>query len=565
MSTRKRYARIALAAAAALAACGVAACSGTSGNSSGGTSNGGIFVAADNDTVLDNFNPLNPAGSSGTAPGTGSALYENLIYNNIYTGKLTDMLATSYAWSNGNDTLTFTTRRGVTWSDGTAFSAADVAFTFNYLKKYPALDTSSIWKTTLTSVTAPDSDTVVFKFKAPYTAIFPELVAQKIVPEHIWSKITNPLTYANPDPVGTGPFLLKSHNASNVIYVKNPHYWMPGRPYISGIDMETVESNDTQQLLLLKGQLDYSNDPLTAPTKTFTDVSPSTNHFWWPATNFNFLYFNTTEAPFNTAYFRKAMAMTINTQVVAQRAYFGALPGATGPEETGVTSGQVNEWVPPSVGDMEWSYDPAAALKLVESHGYKLVNGSLEAPGGKVLPTFHILIGAGWSDYASIAQTMSQELLQLGIHTTVDQEPYATYAASAAEGNYQLLISWGNGNNSTPYYEYYYLLSPQETAPIGKNAATNWERYTDPGVTAALSEYAQTSDLALQKNDILEIEKNVLQNVPVVALTGRSNTADYLTTNFTGFPSASDPYNEANHEDDFDGGAEIMYLTIRPK
>ena len=46
-------------------------------------------------------------------------------------------------WSNGNKTLTFTIRNGVKWTDGKPFTAADVVFTFNLLKKYPALDLNS--------------------------------------------------------------------------------------------------------------------------------------------------------------------------------------------------------------------------------------------------------------------------------------------------------------------------------------------------------------------------------------------------------------------------------------
>jgi peptide/nickel transport system substrate-binding protein len=513
-------------------------------------------------TIPDNFNPLNPAGTGGTAGGTGSLLYEPLIYNNIYTGKQTDFLATGYKWSNGNKTLTVTTRQGVKWSDGTPFSAADVAFTFNLLKRYPALDTNGDWKTSLSSVTATGPDTVVFQFKSPYTVILPELLGQEIVPEHLWSKVKNPVTYANPHPVGTGPFLLKSYSNTEVSYVKNPHYWMPGRPYISGVTMEAVKSNSTAQLLVMNGGADFTYDGITDPAKSFVAADPAWNHFWWPVTNFNFLYMNTATAPFNDLYFRKAVAMAINDNVVAERAYFGAIPAATGALETGVTSGQVDAWVPPSVGKLEWKYDPSGALKLLESHGYKLVNGTLEAPGGKPIPTLSILVGSGWSDFISMAETIGQELLPLGIHTTVNQEPYSTYASSADFGRYSLMISWGNGNNVTPYYEYYYLLSPNNTAPVGKLASTNWERFTSPSITSALGQYAHTTDLAVQKAAMAAIEKEVLKYVPVVALTGRPNFFDYSTRSFVGWPSPKNPYNEGDPGDGFGGGGEMTYLNV---
>src|SRR5262252_4935519 len=72
------------------------------------------------------FNPFNPAL---LGPGiTFSLVYEPLEFVNILqSGKApTPLLATSSAWSNGFKTLTFTIRKGVTWSDGKPFSAADV-------------------------------------------------------------------------------------------------------------------------------------------------------------------------------------------------------------------------------------------------------------------------------------------------------------------------------------------------------------------------------------------------------------------------------------------------------
>jgi len=57
-------------------------------------------------------------------------IYETLDFvNALQNSKVTPWLATAYAWSNNNKTLTFTIRSGVKWTDGTPFSAADVAYT----------------------------------------------------------------------------------------------------------------------------------------------------------------------------------------------------------------------------------------------------------------------------------------------------------------------------------------------------------------------------------------------------------------------------------------------------
>jgi peptide/nickel transport system substrate-binding protein len=517
-------------------------------------------------TIPDNFNPLNPGTNSATAGGTGSAIYEPLAYDNTYTGAFTPVLATAWQWSSGNKTLTVTTRHGVNWNDGKPFSAADVAFTFNYLKKNPAVDSFGDWKTPLVSVKATSPDTVVFRYQSPDTVVLPFVLSQLIVPEHIFSKVANPVTFTNLKPVGTGPFLLKSYNSTAVTYVKNMNYWMTGRPYINGITIQAVKSNDTAELLLLNGDAAYTYDAITDPNTTYVKAHPAWNKYWWPSISQNILYMNTQVAPFNDVNLRKAVAMSLNDSVIADRAYFGSVAPANGAQEAGVTAGQTSEWVPSSLSSLEWTYNPSGALSLLESHGYKLVNGSLVGPSGTTLPNYKILVGSGWTDFISIAQTMSQELLAIGIHTTIDQEPWSTYYGDAQGGTYDFLVCWSNGNNATPYYEYYYMLSSAEAVQAGtKNVNTNYERYTSPAVDSILSNFSATTTLSQQKADMVSIEKTVLNNVVAVPLTGRPNWFDYSTRFFTGWPSTSDPYNAGEAPDAFNGGAEQLYLNVHLK
>jgi peptide/nickel transport system substrate-binding protein len=516
-------------------------------------------------TIPDNFNPLNPGTNGSTAGGTGSAIYEPLAYDNTYTGQFTPVLATGWTWSSNGLTLTVNTRTNANWSDGKPFSAADVAFTFNYLKKYPALDINGDWKTPLTSVTATGPGTVVFQYSKPYTVALPFILGQLIVPEHIWSKVSGPVTFTNTSPVGTGPFLLKSWNSTTVTYVKNPHYWMDGRPFINGFTITAVKSNTTATLLLLNGDATYTYTAITDPDRTYVSANPKQNHYWYPSVAQNILYMNTQVAPFSDVNFRKAVAMSLNDNVIAERAYFGSVAPASGPQQAAVTAGQTAQWVPSSLNSLEWAYNPSGALSLLKSSGYKLVNGSLVDPSGTTLPTYKILVGSGWTDFISIAQTMSQELLSIGIHTTIDQEPWTTYYGDAQDGNYNFLVCWSNGNNATPYYEYYNLLSSTESAVPGKNVNNNYERYSTPAIDAALSNFASTTSASQQKTDIAGIAKTVLTEVPAIPLTGRPNWFDYTTKYFTGWPSASDPYNAGEAPDAFNGGAEQLYLNVHLK
>ena len=232
----RRLTRYGVIIAAGLLAVGCSAGSGTS-SSSGSSS---AKAAASSTLTISNengalwtcgFNPLNPSDSL-LAVGF---IYEPLVYvNPLQNGKTTPMLATSWKWGAGNKSLTFTIRQGVKWSDGTPMTAADVAYTFNLTKKYPALDLTGAWSV-LSSVTAT-GNTVTMNFSTVAVPYFYYIADQTpIVPQHIWSTLANPTTAPITNPVGTGPYLMSKCSPSNVTYTANPHYWQPGLPKITKI------------------------------------------------------------------------------------------------------------------------------------------------------------------------------------------------------------------------------------------------------------------------------------------------------------------------------------------
>jgi peptide/nickel transport system substrate-binding protein len=471
------------------------------------------------------------------------------------------VLGTSSSWTDKNLKLVVNTRSGVKWSDGKPFSAADVAFTFNYLKTYPAIDLNGIWSpaTHLTSVVATGANTVTFTFSKPNTPEFAFIAGVNILPEHIWASNTSPATDTNTNPVGTGPFVLKSYSASTVIYDKNPRYWMAGRPYINSLAVTAVKSDDTALLDLIAGKIDYTYAAITNPAKIYVAKNPSANKYWWPVTNLNYLYFNTTKAPFSSSAFRRALAWGLNTKLLARRAYHGAIPAAAGGMESGVVQGQLKAWYPKSLKKLEWTYDVKTAKAALEKAGYTLKGGKL-ASKGHVLRRFKILIvGPGWTDYITFAQIISQELKALGIRTTVVQQPYSNYISNLQTGHYDMAISWGNGPGPTPYYMHYYDLSKKQI----NTAGTNWSRFTRPAIEKALAAFAASSDSAVRKQAMATIEQSVLTNVPFVALTGRPNWFDYQTRRFTGFPNAANPYNAGDAPDA--AGARLLYLSVHLK
>ena len=417
---------------------------------------------------------------------------------------------------------------------GSRFPARDVAFTFNYLKEHPELDTSGFWALGIKRVEAKDDTTVVFSFSEPNTPLFNDIVgARTIVPEHLWANISNPAQETNQQPVGTGPFLLESFAPQLIKTVKNPNYWLKGQPYVDGVTFQITTSNQASLLLMLKNQADYSFDQIPNVEQTYEARDPETYVSWWPVNNDNILYLNTLKAPFDDVAFRKAVALAINKDDAATKAYAGTEVAAANP--TGIIPAQQGEWLNASLQEPAYSFDPDAARSMLEQAGYSYDGDTLLGKDGQPLPTFNILVGAGWTDFITMAQVISQNLGAVGIRSSIQQENWGSYSKGLQSGTYDMAISWGWRNGPTPYYLYNGSLSPEFSAPkIGETADSNFSRLTDPAVTKALTAFRQSSDLKVQQKAIDTIAQFVVSDVPYVPLTDRVQFSNFNLTTFTG-------------------------------
>src|SRR6516164_5613225 len=225
----------------ALAVLAVAACSNSSSSTSSGSSASStpsatasskmgtqplVVESAELSPLTKTFNPLSAAASTGWNLHATDLIYEPLFLFNLAnpTQAPVPMLATDYSWSADGKTLTLTTRPGVNWSDGQAFSAADVAFTFNLIKKYAA--TADVNGTPVpTSAMATGTNTVVLRFPTPEAGNMYAIGSQQIVSQHVWQSVGDPSKYADANPVGTGPYTVSSFTPQAITLKYNPQYW----------------------------------------------------------------------------------------------------------------------------------------------------------------------------------------------------------------------------------------------------------------------------------------------------------------------------------------------------
>jgi peptide/nickel transport system substrate-binding protein len=524
----------AIALAGTLAACG----SGTSGSSGAAAGSSGTLTISNENGALwtCGFSPFN---GSDTLLSLGF-VYETLAYvNPLQDGKATPMLATSWAWGRGNKSLTFTIRQGVKFSDGTPMTAQDVAYSFSLLKKYPALDLTGVWSV-LSSVTQTGPQQVTMDFSVPAVPWFYYIADQvPIVPEAIWSKISNPVTYPDSHPVGTGPYEVNPCSATNITYTANPNYWQPGEPKVKKVEYPAFTSNNTANDELATGQAQWGSQYIPGIASFYTSKSPDFR-YWFPPTVNVSLVPNLTDPLLSNVKVREAISYAINRPQVSSI-------GESGYEPPANQSGIVTPTFSSSLDSSElaqygnYSYNPAKAKQLLAEAGFTMKGGVMTNAAGQQLSFTVINIG-DYSDWVADMQVIAQELAAVGIKVTPDNLTNTDFDADLYYGKYQMAYYDQQSFGPSPYYELNNWLNSADTAPIGKVAATNYERYSNPATEALLNQYAGTTSTAAQQSILDQLQQVMLSDVPIIPVVEAVDWYQYDTASFTGWPTSSDPY-----------------------
>jgi peptide/nickel transport system substrate-binding protein len=540
----RRLTRYGVIVAAGLIAAGCTA--GSSTTTSSGSGNGNGAKAAGNSTLtISNeagqlwscgFNPLNP---SLTMLSYGF-VYEPLVYvNPLQQGKTTPMLASSYKWGAGNKSLTFTIRSGVKWSDGTPMTANDVAYTFNLTKKYPALDLTGSWSV-LSSVTA-SGDTVTMNFKTVAVPYFYYIADQTpIVPEHIWSKMSNPVTDPVKAPVGTGPYTMSKCTPQNITYKANPTYWQPGMPKVKTVQYPAYTSNNTANDDLANGSAQWGGQYIPGIQAFYTSKSPN-YHYWFPPTVNVTLIPNLTDPQLKNVKVRQAISYAINRSQVSTTGESGYEPPAN---QTGIVTPTFSSSLDqPALSAWGNGYDPAKAKSLLAQAGYHMSGGVMTNAAGQKL-SFTVNNIGDYSDWVASMQVIQQNLKAVGIVITPHNLSNPDHVNDLNFGKFQLAFYDQQSFGPSAYYELNNWLNSANTAPVGKQAATNYERYSNKSTDALLDQYATTTSASEQQSILNKIQEVMVNDVPIIPVIEAVDWYQYDTGTFSGWPTQGNPYGQ---------------------
>ena len=540
----------------------VAAACGSSGGGGGGAASGG-GGAPNSVTISDEFGEtwncqFNPYSSSDLYFSFGT-IYEELVYQDVLrSGAPTPWLASKWAWSNGNKTLTFTIRKGVTWSSGKPFSAKDVVFSFDLLKKYPALDLNSDWSV-LKSVSLSGSDQVVFQFKTAAVPYFYYIAGETpIVPQYIWSSVKNPVTYLDQHPIGTGPFTLHSCSGANIQYKKNPHYWQPGLPKIETVNFPSYLSNTPANQDLANGTDQWGSQFIPNIKSVYLSANPKYYHYWFePVANVS-IFINLKNSILSNLAVRRAMAYAVNRPQVSKIGEYGYEPPAN---QTGIVKPTFSSWYDSSLASQygnAYAYDPHKAISILQAAGYTKNSSGIFQKNGHPL-SFTIVNNGGYSDWVAAVNVIQSNLKAVGIQLKPENLSNTTWTSDVLDGNYQLAYDAETGGPG-PYYELRQWLYSPNTAPIGKSAATNWERYSNPATDSLIRQYAATTSAATQHQIVDQLEKVLLTDVPVIPVTEEVDWYQYDTQHLGGWVTPQNPYAQPAQYAAPDWGVVLLHL-----
>ncbi len=539
-------------------------------------------------------NSPKPAGSSAASGGTGSALlqmpalmqaftrtfnpfianpdipavagvYEPMMINNAVKGEIVPWLAEKYEFSSDNKTLTFFLRKGVKWSDGQAFTANDVKFTFDLIAKATGIQGGGLPAVGqggyIDSITVKDDTTIVFAFKSVNTPGLYDIISQMIVAQHVWKDVADPAKYADETPVGTGPITEVSLFQPQVYQIdRNPHYWNAANLHVSGIKVSAYSSNEQQVVAATQGKIDWAGTFIPNVDQAVLSKNPDMK-YWTPlSAQTMLLELNVTKKPLDDPILRKAISMALDREKMVAV----ALSGYSKPADvTGLGDSPWKVSNASSLGDWT-SFNADKANQMLDAAGYaKGADGIRTSPAGAKL-SFEMLMVNGFSDWISAGQIMVPNLKAIGVELKQKMIDPGAYFGTHPAGAFDMAF-WFGYTSPTPYDFYKKTMSKTTVAPVGQMTGSNFARYSSAAADALLDQWAVTSDTAKQKDLAAQLQKIFADEAPCIPMWPAPVFSLTSDKTFTGWPGKDNPYAYNFPQGALYPEELIVLTTIKPK
>jgi peptide/nickel transport system substrate-binding protein len=511
---------------------------------------------------------LNPHQATGTKDSDASRLILEPLASYGPDGKpLANGLAAEIPTvANGGVSADFTTvtwklRQGVKWSDGTAFTADDVAFTFTYVHDAATAATTESSTEGVKSVVAKDANTIVVTYDAPNPNVYQYGVGYVsnggILQKAQYAGCTGAKAKDCPadlKPIGTGPYMLDTFKPGDVVtYKANPNFRDPNKPYFKTVQLKGGgDAESAARAVFQTGDEDYSwnlqvaanilQPMIAASTKgkmlsvygssverillNFADPNAAGDLRGEPSTKHPF--FNGPDG----LLVRKALAMATDRQTVANQLYGGGLTGKPG---CNIITG-VPDFESTATTSFCATFDPVAAGKMLDDAGWKLGSDNIRAKNGvKLALTYNTTVNAVRQATQAIEKTNWEKA---GFGVTLLQTPAATFFTNTSPDGANHF--WSDvemfTNNSDPDPTSY--LDGWTTKQIAQKSngwqLGNYNRYSDPTFDGYVDQLRKETDAAKRATLIKQANDNLILNVVIIPIVTRTQVTSGISTTIKG-------------------------------
>jgi peptide/nickel transport system substrate-binding protein len=405
-------------------------------------------------------------------------------------------LAERWSWQDNYRNLVFFLRKNVRWHDGQPFTSKDVKFTFDVVREAKdapgrlRLSPRKEWYANVDAIETPDPYTVVFKLKRPQPSLLAMFASgySPVIPAHV------PLAEHRLRCVGTGPFKFKEwKRGESIELVKNPDYFVKGRPYLDGVRWLIIVERGTRVAALQAGRVDVPfpgetsrsiEEQLRAavPGLVFTPTASNVNEN---------LLINVKRPPFDNVNVRRALSMAIDRRAYTKAVHQGAaLVGASlAPKPWGVWGLPEKDLVKlPGYGKAD--DERARAKKLLAQAGYGPSN-----PLRVEMATRAIAI------YLDFASFVVGELKQVGVEATLKQIETAQWHALATRREYQIAANLTGLSVDDPDANFY------ENYACG--SSRNYGGYCNEQIMKLIDQQSQEIDAQKRLAIVWDIQKKL--------------------------------------------------------
>ena len=421
-------------------------------------------------------------------------LFETLFATSDDGKTVEPWLATDHTLSEDQLTWTFPLRPGVTFSDGTPLTSADVKFSLERARDHSSF---GFLLSAIDQVETPDPQTAVVQTKFPWSPLLADLSvwAAAVVPKDFGGKSEEEFFKS---PVGTGPFTLDSWDrGSQLKVVRNPNYWQEGKPYLDSVTWTQVPDANTRVLQLQGQQAQIASDIPFNTMQTLTSM-PGLHADAFPGTTVFYLMFNTTKKPYDDVHVRRAIAYAVDKSAMAKAVLFGYGDAAC-------------SIIAPTVA----FYDPNTPCLTYDPDKAKAELAQSSVPNG--FPV-EFLVGDNPTNNA-IAEIVQSQLAPLGIEVSLRLIDEGQFYETLSSFDYEIGYAGWTMDIPDPDEQIAFMLDPEKGG--GDSYSTG---YNNAEMIKLVHEAQQEFDQARRQEMYSKIQALHAEEVPQIPLVFQQTT-----------------------------------------